>query len=304
MTREMGLTSIVLAGLTLSCSALVSSALGDNPSERMPLWPERAPGAKGEAPADVPTLTAWLPAPDKSTGAAIVICPGGGYGHLATDHEGRQIGEWLNSIGVAGFVLEYRHRGRGYRHPAPLQDVQRAIRMVRAGADRWGLDPKRVGVLGFSAGGHLAATAATQFDAGEPGAVDPIQRVGCRPDVAVLCYPVIAFGEPFTHLGSQRNLLGKDAPAEQVRALSAEKRVTAETPPTFLWSTDEDRGVPPENAVAFYLALRKHRVPAELHVFQRGRHGLGLAQGIAGTEQWPELCRRWLAGQGFLDKRR
>jgi acetyl esterase/lipase len=268
----------------------------------MPLWPDGAPGAKGNAPDDVPTLTAWIPAEDAATGAAIVVCPGGGYGHLAVDHEGRQIGEWLNSFGVAGFVLEYRHRRRGYGHPAPLDDVQRAIRTVRARCAEWDVDPKRIGVLGFSAGGHLASSAATHFDPGDPRADDPIERVGCRPDVAVLCYPVIAFDEPYTHYGSQHNLLGREAPAELVRLMSSEKQVTEQTPPTFLWSTDEDKAVPPENSVQFYLALRRHGVPAELHVFQRGRHGLGLARGTPGTEAWPELCRQWLAGQGFLDR--
>ncbi|MDY0168888.1 MAG: alpha/beta hydrolase [Thermoguttaceae bacterium] len=265
-----------------------------------PLWPGGAPGALGREPKDVPTLTIWLPEREKAAGAAIVVCPGGGYGHLAVDHEGKQIAEWLNSFGVAAFVLEYRHRGRGYGHPAPLQDAQRAIRTVRAGAEAFGIDPKRIGILGFSAGGHLASTAATHFDAGDPNAADPVERVSCRPDFALLCYAVIAFGEPFTHAGSQRNLLGPDAPEDLIRSCSSEKQVSPETPPTFLWHTDEDRGVPSENSVQFYLACRRHGVPAELHVFRTGRHGLGLAADVPGTREWPKLFEQWMQAQGFL----
>ncbi len=264
------------------------------------LWPAGAPGALGDEPKDQPTLTLWLPEREQATGAAMVVCPGGGYGHLAVDHEGKQIGEWLNGFGVAAFVLEYRHRGRGYGHPAPLQDAQRAIRTVRSRAEVFGIDPARIGILGFSAGGHLASTAATHFDAGNPAADDPIERVSCRPDFAVLCYAVIALGEPFTHAGSQRNLLGPDAPEELVRSLSSEKQVSPETPPTFLWHTDEDRGVPSENSVQFYLACRRHGVPAELHVFRTGRHGLGLAADVPGTRDWPRLCQQWMQAQGFL----
>ncbi len=265
-----------------------------------PLWPGGAPGALGDEPNDKPTLTIWLPEEEKATGTAIVVCPGGGYGHLAVDHEGKQIAEWLNSFGVAAFVLEYRHRGRGYGHPAPLQDAQRAIRTVRAGAEVFGVDPKRIGILGFSAGGHLASSAATHFDAGDANAADPVQRVSCRPDFALLCYAVIALGEPFTHAGSQRNLLGPDAQEELVRSLSNEKQVSPETPPTFLWHTDEDRGVPSENSVQFYLACRRHGVPAELHVFRTGRHGLGLAADVPGTREWPKLFEQWMQAQGFL----
>lgn len=279
---------------------LASGAWAAEPKVEL-LWPNGAPGALGEEPNDRPTLTIWIPAPQKATGAAMVVCPGGGYGHLAVDHEGKQIAEWLNSFGVAAFVLEYRHRGRGYGHPAPLADAQRAVRTVRVRAEAFGIDPKRIGILGFSAGGHLASTAATHFDAGEPQADDPIERVSCRPDFAVLCYAVIALGEPFTHAGSQRNLLGPDAPEELVRSLSSEKQVSPRTPPVFLWHTDEDRGVPPENSVQFYLACRRHGVPAELHVFRTGRHGLGLAADVPGTRQWPKLCEQWMRAQGFLD---
>jgi len=265
------------------------------------LWPHGAPGAKGDAPADKPTLTFCLPEANSATGAAVVICPGGGYGFLAVGHEGKDIAEWFNGMGVAAMILEYRHRARGYRHPAPLQDAQRAIRTVRARAGESKIDPQKIGIMGFSAGGHLASTAGTHFDQGDPKAKDPIERVGCRPDFMILCYPVIALGEPYTHRGSQRNLLGEDAGAELVRSLSNEKQVTAETPPTFLFHTDEDSGVPAENSIYFYLALRRAKVPAELHVFRKGRHGLGLAPNTPGTSIWPKCCEQWLRGQGLLD---
>lgn len=266
------------------------------------LWPMGAPGALGERPEDKPQLTVSLPAPEQATGAAIVVCPGGGYGGLAMDHEGKQIAEWLNSMGVAAAVLEYRHRGKGYGHPAPMQDVQRALRIVRARAQDWGVDSQRVGVLGFSAGGHLASTAATHFDRGNAQSDDPVERESCRPDFAILCYPVIALGAPFTHMGSQRNLLGEDAKPELIASLSNEKQVTADTPPTFLWHTTEDTAVPPENSIFFYLALRRVKAPAELHIFEHGRHGLGLAKNIPGVSLWPKLCEEWLRGRGVLER--
>ena len=266
------------------------------------LWPDGAPGAKGDKPADKPTLTACLPDADQANGTAIVICPGGGYGHLAIDHEGRQIAEWCNSLGIAGFILEYRHRTRGYGHPAPLQDAQRAVRTVRARAKEFKIDPAKIGIIGFSAGGHLVSSVGTHFDAGDPQAADPVMRVSCRPDFMILCYPVIAFNEPYTHRGSQRNLLGDNADPELVKSLSSEKQVTPRTPPTFLFSTDGDKGVPAENSVQFYLALRRAKVPAELHVYQHGRHGLGLAQKQPGTANWPKQCIDWMRGLGMLPK--
>ncbi|MFP6612468.1 MAG: alpha/beta hydrolase [Pirellulales bacterium] len=268
------------------------------------LWPKGAPGALGDEKKDKPQLIIYLPEKEKANGAAIVICPGGGYGGLAMGHEGHDIGKWLNSFGVAGFICDYRHRGKGYGHPAPLQDAQRAIRTVRARADEFGVDPSRIGVLGFSAGGHLASTAATHFDDGEPGGDDPVERAGCRPDFAVLCYPVIAFDEPFTHRGSQRNLLGNDADAELIKSLSNEKQVTKRTPPTFLWHTTEDRGVPAENSVQFYLACRRAGVPAEMHIYEKGRHGLGLALNTAGTDSWPKRCEEWMQARGLLSSKK
>ncbi len=264
------------------------------------LWPEGAPGAKGDTPADKPTLTIFPADPDKAVGTAVVICPGGAYAHLCTDYEGSDFARWFNSFGVTAFVLEYRHRGRGYGHPAPLQDAQRAIRTVRAQAEKWKVAPDRIGIMGFSAGGHLASTAGTHFDGGDSKAADPIDRISCRPDFSILCYPVIAFDEPHTHRGSQENLLGPNADPELVKSLSNEKQVTPQTPPTFLIHTDEDTAVPPENSVEFYLALHRAGVPAEMHIYRKGPHGVGLAQNIPGTSTWPDRLKDWMQVHGLL----
>jgi acetyl esterase/lipase len=262
------------------------------------LWPQGAPAALGKEPADVPTLTVY-PAPDAPAGGApaIVVCPGGGYGGLAA-HEAEPIARWLNTFGVTGVVLKYR-LGPRYRHPAPLQDAQRALRTVRSRAAEWKIDPKRVGILGFSAGGHLAATASTQFDAGDPAAADPVDRISSRPDVSVLVYPVITMTDPHTHAGSRRNLLGESPNAEQVEAMSAEKRVTKDTPPAFIFHTADDQPVPVENAILYALALRKQGVPFELHVYETGRHGVGLATNDPILRTWTERCADWLRKRGF-----
>jgi acetyl esterase/lipase len=265
------------------------------------LWPSGAPGKLGNEAKDKPTLIIYLPDAEKATGCGIVVCPGGGYGGLAMDHEGHQIARWLNSFGVAAFICDYRHRGKGYGHPAPLQDAQRAIRTVRQRAKEFGVQPDRVGIMGFSAGGHLTSTALTHFDKGKADDADSIQRVSCRPDFGLLCYPVIAFDQPFTHKGSQQNLLGKDPPKELIESLSNEKQVTSETPPTFLFHTAEDTGVPPENSMVFYAAMLEHKVPGELHIYQKGPHGVGLAANIPGTSDWPNTFQRWLKVRGLLD---
>ncbi|NLZ03852.1 MAG: alpha/beta hydrolase [Phycisphaerae bacterium] len=289
--------------LALLLAMFPAACIAAEPSVTV-LWPAGGPGAKGAADGDIPKLTIYLPDKDKATGAAIVICPGGGYGHLAMDHEGHQIAQWLNSFGVAGFILQYRHRnsGAGYGHPAPLQDVQRAIRTVRSGADRWSVKPDRIGVLGFSAGGHLASTAVTHFDDKVYDPRDEIDKAGARPDFGVLIYPVISFVEPFTHVGSRQNLLGADAGKELIEKFSNERQVTAQTPPCFLIHTWEDTGVPAENSVYFCLAMRKARVPVEMHLFARGPHGFGLGQKIEGTSAWPTLCQNWMKVSGFLGK--
>jgi len=263
------------------------------------LWEQNVPNALGTEEKDKPKITVWFPDADKSVGTAVVVCPGGGYGFLAMEHEGKQIAEWFNSFGVTAAVLDYRHRNKGYGHPNPMLDVQRAIRIVRANAEEWKIDPAKIGVLGFSAGGHLASTAAVHFKDHENPA-DEIDKVSSRPDCAILCYPVILFDAAQTHRGSMRNLIGENPPLELIEFYSTEKHVTDKTPPTFQFTTDEDTGVPAENSIEFYLALRKHKIPSELHIFQKGAHGLGLAKETAGTEHWPELCRIWLKNNGFV----
>lgn len=249
------------------------------------LWPEGAPGAVGAEELDKPALTTWLAA--KPNGAAVLVCPGGGYGALAMDHEGKQIAEWYNSFGVSAFILKYR-LGPRYRHPAPLDDARRAMRMIRERAPKLGLDPARIGVMGFSAGGHLASTLSTHFQQGE------------RPDFAVLCYPVISFTTRYTHSGSMRNLLGAPPDPALVWDLSNELKVTAETPPTFLFHTNADAGVPPENSILYYMALRRVGVPAEMHIYQEGRHGVGLAQKDPVLSSWPDRLKDWLKVRGLV----
>ncbi len=280
------------------CTAAPSlSQRGGPPSPTIELWPEGAPLARGVADEDRPTLAIYLP--ERPVGTAVVVCPGGGYRNLAMDHEGDQIARWYNSLGVAAFVLKYR-LGPKYHHPVQVSDVQRAIRIVREGAWRYGVRPDRIGVMGFSAGGHLASTAATHFDAGDPDANDTIDRVSSRPDFAVLCYPVISLTSEYAHQGSKKNLLGENPDAALAESLSNENQITPQTPPTFLWHTSEDAGVPAENSVLFYLGLRKAGVPAELHIFERGRHGMGLAWSDHVLGQWPDLLANWLYSRGLL----
>lgn len=263
-------------------------------AETFPLWEKGAPGALGEAEKDVPTLTVYRPEEGKASGAAMVICPGGGYGGLA-QHEGKDYAEWLAKQGVTGFVLKYRLGSAGYRHPRMLEDAARAVRTVRARASEWGVDAKRVGIMGSSAGGHLASTLLTHFNDGDASASDPVERQSSRPDLGILCYPVISMGE-VTHAGSKRNLLGENPSEELVKLLSNELQVTTNTPPTFLWHTYEDTAVVPQNSMLFALALQKNKVPYELHIYEKGRHGIGLANG----HPWTEQCVRWLKLRGFI----
>jgi acetyl esterase/lipase len=267
--------------------------------QTFPLWKNGAPGALGSAESDQPTLTYY--APVHETGTAIVIAPGGGYSFVAVNHEGRQIANWLNALGIAAFVLQYRV-GPRYHHPIELGDAQRAVRLVRSRAAEFRVQPNRVGIMGFSAGGHLASTLATHFDGGNPAAPDPIDRVGCRPDFAILGYAVISFMPPYAHPGSVTSLLGENPDPKDLKELSNELQVTPRTPPTFLFSTGEDKAVPSENSVAFYLALRKAGVPAELHIFEKGPHGVGLAFGNPSLSVWPTLLANWLREQGLLAK--
>jgi acetyl esterase/lipase len=270
------------------------------PSLEFPLWSGNAPGALGKEAKDIPTLTPFFAPPEKATGASFVICPGGGYASLAP-HEGIHYALWLNEQGIAGFVLKYRLGSGGYRHPAMMQDVQRAIRYVRANAQKWGLNPNRVGIMGSSAGGHLASTALTHFDLGNPGSSDPVDRVSSRPDLGILCYPVITMG-PDTHAGSRRNLLGDNPDSGLVELLSSEKQVRSDTPATFIFHTFEDAAVKVENAMEFAASLRRRRVSFALHIYAKGSHGMGLgsSQWDPGNRHpWTYECARWLKEQGF-----
>jgi len=260
------------------------------------LWPNGAPGALGTEEVDKPSLTYYLP--KSPVGTAVIVCPGGGYQHLAMDHEGEQIAKWLNSLGISAVVLQYR-LGPKYHHPAMINDAQRAIRTIRSKSASLHVQPDRIGIWGFSAGGHLASTAATHFDAGNPNAADPIDRASSRPDFAILAYPVISLGE-YAHVGSRDNLLGKNPDPKLVEDLSNDLRVTPQTPPTFLFHTTADATVPVENSVRFYLALRKAGVPAEMHIFQNGPHGVGLAPTDATLSAWGGLLANWLRDRGLL----
>jgi acetyl esterase/lipase len=267
-----------------------------------PLWPGDAPGAKGKDALDVPGYLLYPAPADKANGTAIVVCPGGGYGALAMDHEGYQIAAWLNSAGVTAVIVKYR-LGPRYQHPVPHQDAQRALRTVRFRAKEWGVDPQRVGILGFSAGGHLASTVGTHFEKVNPDAPDPIDRLSDRPDFMVLMYPVITLTGPHAHVGSRNNLLGKNPDPQLVDRLCNDKMVTPQTPPTFLVHTTEDKGVPPENSVLFYLALTKAKVPAEMHIFEKGRHGLGLGPKELPYSSWPGRCLAWMQSRGLLERK-
>ena len=263
------------------------------------LWTGAAPGALGTDEADVPAVTVFLPRTMAPGTPAVIVCPGGGYVRFAANHEGRQVANFLNSLGVVAFVLRSR-LGPRYHHPVELGDVQRAIRLVRARAAEWSLDPARIGVMGFSAGGHLAMSASTLADAGNVGASDPIDRVSSRPDFAVLGYPVISMTEPWTHQGSKTALLGNAPDAAVAAQLSGERAVTKDTPPTFLFHTNADTAVPPENSVHYYLALRRAAVPAELHIFEKGAHGVGLANDDRALSEWSTLLANWLRGRGIV----
>jgi acetyl esterase/lipase len=286
---------IALLGTKLLAQDMTNS---NSSSGEFPLWTGAAPGALGTAAKDIPTLTPFIAT--NGTGAAMVICPGGGYAGLAA-HEGKDYALWLNSRGITAFVLKYRLGSSGYRYPVEYQDVARAIRLVRSGAREWNVDPNRVGVMGSSAGGHVASMAMTHFDAGDTNAPDAIDRVSSRPDLAILCYPVITMGK-FTHSGSKGNLLGANPTPELVEETSSELQVKKDSPPCFLWSTYADTTVAIENTLDFASALRKARVPFEVHVYQRGPHGQGLGSKTYDPTKWlPWVgeCSRWLKEQGY-----
>jgi acetyl esterase/lipase len=292
----------------LACAGIALQAQG-KPQTAIPLWPEGVPGAiAGGGPEVVtdgrisnvhePSLTPHLAPAGARQATAVVVCPGGGYNLLAADHEGRAVAEWLNSIGVSAFVLKYRLKE--YGHPAPLRDVLRAVRLLRSDAPRWGIAADRIGVIGFSAGGHLAASAGTLFDEADGRTGAAFDAVSARPDFMVLIYPVIRLIGPHAHTGSGRSLLGADAAPETFERYSLDSRVTKETPPAFLVHGGTDTAVPPENSARFYLALRQAGVPAEMHLYQDGPHGIGLRPGNGPMSDWPKRCAEWMAARGLL----
>ena len=295
---DMKLTSLLLAIFTSATFA------ASQPGDPIRLWEGDAPGALGKADTDIPTLTPFLPAAGTANGTAIVICPGGGYGGLA-DHEGRGYAEYLSGKGVACFVLKYRLGSKGYRHPVMMHDVQRAIRFVRTNASKWGVDAARIGVMGSSAGGHLATTSVTHFDAGKSDAADAVDRVSCRPDFGVICYGVISMEDGVTHGGSKKNLLGAEPDPKLVELLSNDQQVTKETPPCFVWTTGEDKAVLPENSFRFVQSLRKEGIVFDFHVYEKGPHGIGLSQGRNGVpaddvHPWGKDLVFWMQQHGWV----
>lgn len=304
-TSKMNNARFLFCFMAASLSAAFSPAEAPKPVA-VPLWPAGPPGVTAQGEGDNPQLLITQVKSSSPT-AAVVILPGGGYGGHAMGHEGYEFAEWFHSLGVTSAICTYRMRGKGndgkgYGHPAPMMDAQRAIQTLRAGAKDLNIDPNRIGVIGFSAGGHLCSTVSTKFAEPKPDEADPVRRVSSRPDFSILCYPVIGFDKPYTHQGSQRNLLGEDPDPKLVASLSNETQVTPRTPPTFLFHTQEDTAVPVDNAIAYYLACQRHGVPAEMHIFPEGRHGLGLAAKTDGAKQWPQLCADWLRRIGMLDR--
>jgi len=263
---------------------------------RIPLWPDVTASPDDEKNAGCPSYTPYL-LEGEQTRPLMIVFPGGGYGMRAA-HEAEPIALWMNRIGASAIVVNYRVAP--YRHPVPLQDAQRAIRLARHRAAEWKIDPQRIGILGFSAGGHLVSTAGTHFDGGNAEADDPIERMSSRPDLMVLCYPVISLKAPYVHQGSLHNLLGDTPDPALVESLSNDEQVTADTPPTFLWHTFEDGGVPVENSLRFAAALARHKVPHELHVYEAGGHGLGLGENSPGVRHWTQACEEWLKVRRFL----
>ncbi|PLS02875.1 alpha/beta hydrolase [Neobacillus cucumis] len=262
-------------------------------TEILPLWEDiklEENGPNQNAPSIQPFL---LEGPGPFP--VMIVAAGGAYARRA-EHEAYPVAEWLNSIGVSAVVLNYRVAP--YKHPVPLNDAKRAIRLVRHRAADWNIDPNRVGILGFSAGGHLASSAGTHYDFGSPETAEPIERYSSRPDVIVLCYPVISMGK-YTHEGSRLNLLGENPTQELLNELSNDNQITELTPPAFIWHTADDASVPVENSLMFAAGLGRHKVPFDLHIFESGRHGLGLAEEHPEAREWTRLCEKWLRKQNF-----
>lgn len=261
------------------------------------LWPDGAPGAEGVSDEDSPAIEPFLVGGNGN--AAVIICPGGGYG-MRADHEGEPVARWLNTLGISAFVLRYRVAP--YRYPRALQDAQRAIRTVRHHSEKFRVDKERIGILGFSAGGHLASAAGVLFDKGNVDDTDPIEHESSRPNALILCYPVISMQDEFGHQGSKENLLGINPEERLVNLLSSELQVGADTPPVFLWHTSDDDAVPVENSLLFAAALRRHSIPFDLHVYAHGYHGLGLAGEDSHVKGWTDACASWLRLNHFTKK--
>ncbi|HEX8546928.1 MAG TPA: alpha/beta hydrolase [Cytophagaceae bacterium] len=269
--------------------------------EKIYLWPEGAPFAMGAAEEDKPSITAYFAPKDKATGAAVIICPGGGYVTLAASHEGDSVAQWFNKLGITAFVLRYRvgtWDHKKYQHPVPFMDATRAMRIVRSRAKEWSINREKIGIMGFSAGGHLASTVATRFDGGNSKSKNSIDKQSSRPNFLVLVYPVITLNTKYAFRFGRGVLLGDNASQASIDSLSNETQVTSLTPPTFLMHSNDD-GVYPENSVLFYMALREANVPAELHIYERGGHGYGLGRDPI-TSTWPDRLRDWLRNQGLL----
>lgn len=301
----------LVVGIIIVSSSTVSHTIAVEPKEIF-IWPAEAHVNKGvqlveantpawnERLVKAPTLTPLLPDPAKRTGAACIICPGGGYGGLSMDKEGFEPAKWMQARGVAGIVLRYRCGGGPNQHPVPLQDVLRAVRVVRSNAGSWNIDPTKVGILGFSAGGHIASTAATHFDAGNPEALDPVERLSSRPDFQILVYPVISMTEEITHAGSRRNLLGENPSDELVKLMSNDLQVTPQSPPAFITHASDDDAVPVANSLLYYSALADYKVPVELHIFETGGHGFGMHRGERPADKWPEQLEPWMRQHGWV----
>lgn len=288
------------AAAALFCVMSITHIASAQKQDEIKLWPEGAPGALGTDAKDIPTITPYISAGAAPTGGSIVILPGGGYVNL-TAHEGEAFAQFFMSRGLTTFVLKYRLGRDGYRHPVELNDAARAIRWVRANAAKYNLDPSKIGIMGASAGGHLASTLITHFDAGDSAAVDPINKLSSRPDFGILCYPVVTMGES-THAGSKTALLGNNPTPEQVALLSNELQVTPQTPPTFIWHGANDRVVPIENSLQLALAFQKAKVPYELHVYENAPHGIGLGNRSAPYQlhPWTADMINWLKGKKIL----
>ncbi|MEO6280346.1 alpha/beta hydrolase [Roseateles sp.] len=292
--------AIAPAVLPLWPEGVPASVRADVPAARGDLGPERVDANGAIANVSLPTLTVVPPAVDRPNGTAVILCPGGGYSYLSWNREGLQYAAWLSTLGITTFILKSRLQEWG--HPAPLQDVLRAMRLVRSRAAEFGVDPNRIGIMGSSAGGHLAASASTLFDHADGRTGAALDTVSARPDFAVLVYPVITMTDPAAHAGSRRALLGNSPSAALLTLTSVEQQVTASTPPTLLLHTQGDKTVPVQNSILYYQALTRSGVPAELYVFEQGGHGIGMRDALGTASAWPRRVEEWLRMRGLLGK--